>query len=155
MPPSPRPKSRRLLFAGLLVAGLLPACASPDAGSGDVIAGSGIAAADPGASSRIVRLHTRLMVAGLACGPAWQDPQAFRRYAAFVSRNAPVLSAAQRDVARQLGGISDFDVEHTALSNRESLRMRQLGTLIYCSEMQAPFYAAMGSAAEELAALPD
>ncbi len=147
--------AHRRPLASLLLLALLTACAGSDPSASAVDAPFSAATADPGAADRIVRLHTRLMVAGLACGPSWRDPQAFRHYSAFVSRNAPVLSAAQRDMAGRMGSQSGFDSAHTDLSNRESQRMIRLGTPAYCAEMRPSFYAAMAAGSHDLVSLPD
>ncbi|WP_207478185.1 hypothetical protein [Arenibaculum pallidiluteum] len=154
MPFPRRPDRKWTLLAGLMLATLLPGCAGDGA---EPSATAGLAseqAMDSGAASRIVLLHTRLMVAGLGCGPMWQDPSAFSRYSAFVARNAQVISSAQQGVATRLGGMAAFDAEHTVLSNRESLRMNMIGMPAYCAEMRGPFYAAMLASPADLAILP-
>src|SRR5687767_12947886 len=50
-------------------------------------------------ADRVVSLQTRTMLAGLACGPAWADPQAFARYASFTVRNADILRKSQHELA--------------------------------------------------------
>lgn len=103
-------------------------------------------------SDRIVNLHTRTMMSGLACGPVWGDPQAFSRYAQFTVRHAELLRSAQSEVARRLGGNQAFDRMHTRMSNAESMRMRQMGPSVYCARMREPFYAAMEVSPLELEA---
>ena len=94
-------------------------------------------------ADRVVSLQTRTMLAGLACGPAWGDPQAFARYASFTVRNAEILRRSQYEVAGRMGGLAEFDRMHTRISNGESMRMLQMGNSNYCAEMRGPFYIAV------------
>ena len=68
-------------------------------------------------ADRVVSLQTRTMLAGLACGSAWADPQAFARYASFTVRNADILRRSQRELAERMGGMAEFDQMHTRISN--------------------------------------
>jgi hypothetical protein len=136
-------------ISGILLCTLaLPGCASePD----PVLA----AAQTPlmlgdSAADRIVALQTRTMLAGLACGPAWGDPQAFVRYANFTVRNAAVLRRSQHELAERMGGMEEFDRMHTRISNGESKRMLSMGGPAYCAEMRQPFYTAVSLDPEEL-----
>jgi len=90
------------------------------------------------------------MLAGLACGPAWGDSQAFLRYANFTVRNASVLRRSQQEMAERMGGISAFDRFHTEISNGESKRMQVLGAMTYCAQMREPFYATVDVEPDEL-----
>lgn len=143
----------------LPVLGFVASCA----GTGDAIPDATGTAADSAAarlclpeggtpSDRIVNLHTRTMMAGLACGPVWGDSQAFARYAQFTIRHAELLRDSQSDVARRLGGQQEFDRMHTRMSNVESMHMRQIGPSVYCARMREPFYAAMEISPLELEA---
>ena len=96
-----------------------------------------------GSADRIVGLQTRTMLAGLACGPAWGDGQAFARYANFTVRNADLLRRSQRELADRMGGMEEFDRMHTRISNGESKRMLSMGGPAYCAEMRQPFYTAV------------
>jgi len=91
-------------------------------------------------ADRVVSLQTRTMLAGLACGPAWNDPQAFARYARFTVRNAEILRRSQRELADRMGSMAEFDRMHTRISNGESMRMLEMGNSNYCEEMREPFY---------------
>jgi len=147
--------SKRPLAAplGLALLALLPSCMHTPMPPPPSV-GAAVATPSPvDAADGIVMLHTRLMVAGLGCGSVWQDPGAFGHYASFVSRNAAAIRAAQQAKAARLGGMAAFDSEHTILSNRESMRMRQMGAQAYCTEMKAPFYAAMAAPAAKLPTL--
>ncbi|HEV7370176.1 hypothetical protein [Arenibaculum sp.] len=104
----------------------------------------------PTAAERIVRLHTRAMVAGLACGPVWGDGQAFGRYADFTVRNAGLLRESQSEVAKGLGGTRAFDVLHTEMSNDESMNMRRIGPGLYCQRMRDSFYAIVDASSDEI-----
>jgi hypothetical protein len=101
-------------------------------------------------ADRIVSLQTRTMLAGLACGPAWGDPQAFVRYANFTVRNASVLRRSQHEMAERMGSMSAFDRFHTEISNGESMRMQVLGAISYCTQMREPFYATVAVEPDEL-----
>src|SRR3954465_15951988 len=70
-------------------------------------------------ADRVVSLQTRTMLAGLACGTAWADPQAWPDYASFTVRNAEILRGGQRELAERMGGMAAFDEMHTRLSNGE------------------------------------
>jgi len=94
-------------------------------------------------ADRVVSLQTRTMLAGLACGPAWGDPQAFARYAGFTVRNADILRRSQHELAARMGGLAEFDRMHTRISNGESMRMLEMGNSNYCAEMRGPFYIAV------------
>jgi len=96
-----------------------------------------------GSADRIVSLQTRTMLAGLACGTHWGDPQAFARYAGFTVRNAEVLRRSQHELAERMGGMAEFDRMHTRISNGESKRMLDMGGPNYCAEMRGPFYTAV------------
>ena len=96
-----------------------------------------------GSADRVVSLQTRTMLAGLACGPAWGDPQAFARYASFTVRNADILRQSQRELADRMGGMAEFDRMHTRISNGESMRMLRMGNSNYCAVMREPFYTAI------------
>lgn len=104
----------------------------------------------PTAAERIIRLHTRAMVAGLACGPVWGDGQAFGRYADFTVRNAELLRESQAEVARRLGGTRAFDALHTEMSNDESMHMRVVGPGLYCQRMRDSFYAVVDASPDEI-----
>jgi hypothetical protein len=101
-------------------------------------------------ADRVVSLQTRTMLAGLACGPAWSDPQAFARYASFTVRNADILRRSQRELADRMGGMAEFDQMHTRISNGESMRMMRMGNSNYCAVMREPFYTAVALNPEEL-----
>jgi hypothetical protein len=94
-------------------------------------------------ADRVVSLQTRTMLAGLACGPAWGDPQAFARYASFTVRNADILRRSQHELADRMGGMAEFDRMHTRISNGESMRMMRMGNSNYCAVMREPFYTAI------------
>jgi hypothetical protein len=102
-------------------------------------------------ADRIVALQTRTMLAGLACGSEWGDPQAFVRYANFTVRNAAVLRRSQQELAERMGGMEEFDRMHTRISNGESKRMLAMGGSAYCAEMRGPFYIAVSLDPEGLA----
>ncbi|EWY37619.1 hypothetical protein N825_17305 [Skermanella stibiiresistens SB22] len=102
------------------------------------------------AADRVVSLQTRTMLAGLACGAQWNDPQAFSRYASFTVRNAEIIRHSQRELAERMGGLSEFDQMHTRISNGESMRMLNMGDAAYCSEMRMPFYTAVSLEPDEL-----
>jgi hypothetical protein len=101
-------------------------------------------------ADRVVSLQTRTMLAGLACGPAWADPQAFARYASFTVRNADILRKSQHELAERMGGMAEFDQMHTRISNGESMRMLRMGNSNYCAVMREPFYTAVALNPEEL-----
>jgi hypothetical protein len=101
-------------------------------------------------ADRVVSLQTRTMLAGLACGPVWADPQAFARYASFTVRNADILRRSQRELAERMGGMAAFDQMHTRISNGESMRMLRMGNSNYCAVMREPFYSAVALNPEEL-----
>jgi|tagenome__1003787_1003787.scaffolds.fasta_scaffold20661872_2 hypothetical protein len=101
-------------------------------------------------ADRVVSLQTRTMLAGLACGTAWADPQAFARYANFTVRNAEILRRSQRELAERMGGMAAFDQMHTRISNGESMRMLRMGNSNYCAVMREPFYTAIALGPEEL-----
>ncbi|WP_207479908.1 hypothetical protein [Arenibaculum pallidiluteum] len=154
MPVPSRPRGTKPKPAWMVLACLLSACVAHGPLPADGLGVSAAAPADPVTSSRIVRNHVRLAVAGLSCGPHWRDPGAAARYAAFAERNARTLEGAQRVVTAHLGSRSEFDTEHTELHNRELLRLRRMGAGAYCAEMRAPFYAAMDGSRVDLAAVP-
>jgi hypothetical protein len=101
-------------------------------------------------ADRVVSLQTRTMLAGLACGSAWGDPQAFARYASFTVRNADILRRSQRELAERMGGMTEFDQMHTRISNGESMRMLRMGNSNYCAVMRDSFYTAVALNPEEL-----
>jgi hypothetical protein len=138
-----------------LSAAFLAACAStpePAEGPAATVAEAPALCVPPAptAAERIVRLHTRAMVAGLACGPVWGDGQAFGRYADFTVRNAELLRESQAEVAKHLGGTRAFDVLHTEMSNDESMRMRAVGPGLYCQRMRDSFYAIVNASSDEI-----
>jgi hypothetical protein len=94
-------------------------------------------------ADRVVSHQTRTKLAGLACGPAWGDPQAFARYASFTVRNADILRRSQHELADRMGGMAEFDRMHTRISNGESMRMMRMGNSNYCAVMREPFYTAI------------
>jgi hypothetical protein len=152
---------RRLASAVLAVAGLTACVSSPDTAQPFTVAAATHAAAPVSApqcrsaaletaADRIVRLHTETMVAGLSCGNLWHDAAAPGRYAEFIARNAEVLRQAQTEVALRLGGISNFDEMHTALSNAEAMKVARMGATAYCSQMQDSFYLAVSATPTEL-----
>jgi hypothetical protein len=101
-------------------------------------------------ADKVVSLQTRTMLAGLACGPAWGDPQAFARYASFTVRNAAILRSSQRELADRMGSMAEFDEMHTRISNGESMRMLRMGNANYCALMREPFYVAVAMDPEGL-----
>jgi hypothetical protein len=101
-------------------------------------------------ADRIVTLQTRTMLAGLACGPSWGDPQAFARYARFTVRNAAVLRRSQQAMADRVGGMAAFDRLHTEMANGESIRLLAVGAPAYCARMREPFYTTVAIEPEEL-----
>ncbi len=101
-------------------------------------------------ADRIVTLQTRTMLAGLACGSSWSDPQAFARYARFTVRNAAVLRRSQQAMADRMGGMATFDRLHTEMSNGESIRLQAIGAPAYCAWMREPFYTTVALEPEEL-----
>jgi hypothetical protein len=101
-------------------------------------------------ADKVVSLQTRTMLAGLACGPAWGDPQAFARYASFTVRNAEILRNSQRELADRMGSMAEFDQMHTRISNGESMRMLRMGNANYCSLMREQFYVAVAMDPEGL-----
>ena len=101
-------------------------------------------------ADRIVTLQTRTMLAGLACGPSWDDPQAFARYARFTVRNAAVLRRSQQAMADRLGGMAAFDRLHTEMANGESIRLLAVGAAAYCARMREPFYTTVAIGPDEL-----
>jgi len=101
-------------------------------------------------ADRIVTLQTRTMLAGLACGSSWGDPQAFARYARFTVRNAAVLRRSQQAMADRMGGMATFDRLHTEMSNGESIRLQAMGAPAYCAWMREPFYTTVAIEPEEL-----
>ena len=101
-------------------------------------------------ADKVVSLQTRTMLAGLACGPAWGDPQAFARYASFTVRNAAILRSSQRELADRMGSMAEFDQMHTRISNGESMRMLRMGNANYCALMREPFYVAVAMDPEGL-----
>ena len=90
------------------------------------------------------------MLAGLACGSSWGDPQAFARYARFTVRNAAVLRRSQQAMADRMGGMATFDRLHTEMSNGESIRLQAMGAPAYCAWMREPFYTTVAIEPEEL-----
>jgi hypothetical protein len=101
-------------------------------------------------ADRIVALQTRTMLAGLACGPSWGDPEAFARYARFTVRNAAVLRRSQQAMADRMGGMAAFDRLHTEMSNGESIRLQAVGAPAYCARMREPFYTTVAIGPDEL-----
>ena len=101
-------------------------------------------------ADRIVALQTRTMLAGLACGPSWGDPQAFARYARFTVRNAAVLRRSQQAMADRLGGMAAFDRLHTEMANGESIRLLAVGAPAYCARTREPFYTTVAIGPDEL-----
>ncbi len=151
-----RDLQKSLRLSSLVVLGLLAACAggtpAPEVSS-TAPDSPAVPAPSTATSPQIVGLHTRLMVAGLACGPVWQDPNAYRLYAGFTVRHAGILRHAQQDMASRLGGMAAFDQRHTAMSNEESMRARVQGVAAYCAERQAEFYSATSASPGELPGL--
>jgi hypothetical protein len=148
---------RRLASAVLAVAGLAACVSSPEPAQPFTIA-LGTPSSAPQcrpaaletAADRVVRLHTETMVAGLSCGNLWHDAAAPGRYAEFIARNAEVLRQAQTEVALRLGGISQFDEMHTAMSNAEAMKVARMGAAAYCSQAQDSFYLAVSATPSEL-----
>ncbi len=129
---------------GLACLSLVAACGGGDI-KPEVSAAPALASAD-----RIVTLQTRTMLAGLACGSSWGDPQAFARYARFTVRNAAVLRRSQQVMADRMGGMATFDRLHTEMSNGESIRLQAMGAPAYCAWMREPFYTTVAIEPEEL-----
>ena len=132
---------------GLACLSLVAAC-----GGGDIKpeVSSAAPALVSASADRIVTLQTRTMLAGLACGSSWNDPQAFARYAQFTIRNAAVLRRSQQAMADRMGGMATFDRLHTEMSNGESIRLQAMGAPAYCAWMREPFYTTVAIEPEEL-----
>ena len=130
---------------GLACLSLMAAC-----GGGDIKPDVSSAAPALVSADRIVTLQTRTMLAGLACGSSWGDPQAFARYAQFTIRNAAVLRRSQQAMADRMGGMATFDRLHTEMSNGESIRLQAMGAPAYCVQMREPFYTTVAIEPEEL-----
>ena len=136
---------------GLACLSLVAAC-----GGGDIKPEVSSSSSTPNAAptlvsaDRIVTLQTRTMLAGLACGSSWGDPQAFARYARFTVRNAAVLRRSQQAMADRMGGMATFDRLHTEMSNGESIRLQAMGAPAYCAWMREPFYTTVAIEPEEL-----
>jgi hypothetical protein len=130
---------------GLVCLSLVAAC-----GGGDIKPEVSSTAPALVSADRIVTLQTRTMLAGLACGSSWSDPQAFARYARFTVRNAAVLRRSQQAMADRMGGMATFDRLHTEMSNGESIRLQAMGAPAYCAWMREPFYTTVAIEPEEL-----
>jgi hypothetical protein len=129
---------------GLACLSLVAACGGGDI-KPEVSSAPALVSAD-----RIVTLQTRTMLAGLACGSSWGDPQAFARYARFTVRNAAVLRRSQQAMADRMGGMAAFDRLHTEMSNGESIRLQAMGAPAYCAQMRDPFYTTVAIEPDEL-----
>jgi len=133
---------------GLACLSLVAAC-----GGGDIkpeVSSAPTAAPALVSADRIVTLQTRTMLAGLACGSSWGDPQAFARYARFTVRNAAVLRRSQQAMADRMGGMAAFDRLNTEMSNGESIRLQAMGAPAYCAQMRDPFYTTVAIEPDEL-----
>ena len=139
---------------GLACLSLVAACGGddikPEVFSAPALFSAPTAAPALVSADRIVTLQTRTMLAGLACGSSWGDPQAFARYARFTVRNAAVLRRSQQAMADRMGGMATFDRLHTEMSNGESIRLQAMGAPAYCVQMREPFYTTVAIEPEEL-----
>ena len=135
---------------GLACLSLVAACGGGDIKPEVSSAPTAAPALVSASADRIVTLQTRTMLAGLACGSSWDDPQAFARYARFTVRNAAVLRRSQQAMADRMGGMATFDRLHTEMSNGESIRLQAMGAPAYCVQMREPFYTMVAIEPEEL-----
>ncbi|MEQ9813631.1 MAG: hypothetical protein RLO50_12700 [Azospirillaceae bacterium] len=96
-------------------------------------------------ADQMMRLHTELMLASLACEESWGSDQLYAQYAQFTYRMQTLLENGLEEMRRHLTrqGASDslaaFDSYRTAIANEEAQELRELGTVTYCNMMSYRF----------------
>ena len=108
---------------------------------------------------QVIRLHTQLMVAGLACAEVYQEPDLFRQYRIFSTDNADLFRQARADVEAEFGGGEDgtaqFDTYRTRLANEEALIIVDRSLTTYCRMRESRFRHLIGSTAEGFSGYAD
>lgn len=98
------------------------------------------------AAEQFIKLHTVLMVTGLTCNGAFQDPQLFGHYQTFTINHQDRVRDAQQVLARFLGRYRSgnpnrlFDTYRTELANDESLLVLDVSPTAYCRAQYQRFY---------------
>jgi len=96
-------------------------------------------------ADQMMRLHTELMLASLACGENWGSDQLYVQYADFTYRMQTMLEDGLAEMRQHFTrqGESDslaaFDRYRTAIANEEAQELRDLGTVTYCNMMSYRF----------------
>lgn len=110
-------------------------------------------------SHQLVRLHTQLMVAGLACADVYGEPDLFRQYRVFSTDNANLLRQARADVEAEFGGgeggTQQFDTYRTRLANEEALIIVDRSLTTYCRMRESRFRHLIDSTAEGFSSYAD
>ncbi|HET8727110.1 MAG TPA: hypothetical protein VFO41_06325 [Alphaproteobacteria bacterium] len=104
----------------------------------------------------VIRLHTELMQASLACADAYGDPEAYGKYRQFTRRHADILRASRRTMVDHLSGRGDgeflFDAYRTALANEESRFLNRFRTERYCAIRESRFRSLIDATPEQFEA---
>ncbi|MEO3434697.1 hypothetical protein [Inquilinus sp. CAU 1745] len=93
----------------------------------------------------LMKIHTELMQASLACTQSYADPTLYDQYQAFNARNEEMLTDAEERLTRYFNateggnGPALFDEYRTALANEESQFLNRYSTESYCRIRESRF----------------
>ena len=111
------------------------------------------------AAEQTIRMHTEMMVVGLACQQVYPDKKPFNLYQDFTIKNRSLISnseAAMIDHFRKRSGgnaTRQFDMFRTELANEISRRAATIGTGLYCANFVDRSKAAMDLTADDIRVL--
>ena len=111
------------------------------------------------AAEQTIRMHTEMMVVGLACQQVYPDKKPFNLYQDFTIKNRSLISnseASMIDHFRKKGGgnaTRQFDMFRTELANEISRRAAVIGTGLYCANFVDRSKAAMDLTADDIRVL--
>ncbi|KAA0678051.1 hypothetical protein [Roseomonas genomospecies 6] len=111
------------------------------------------------AAEQTIRMHTEMMVVGLACQQVYPDKKPFNLYQDFTIKNRSLISNSEASMIdhfrKRSGGNAtrQFDMFRTELANEISRRAAVIGTPLYCANFVDRSKAAMDLTADDIRVL--
>jgi|GEM_PF-1877927 hypothetical protein len=126
-----------------------------DRSVGNPVGGACLTGAEATAET-VLRLHTELMQASLACADRYDDPETYRKYREFTARHADILRRSEETLMRYFSGRGDgrflYDSYRTALANEESGVLNRFATDRYCAIRNSRFHSLIGARPDQFEA---
>lgn len=111
------------------------------------------------AAEQLIRLHTEMMIAGLACKDVVPEKAPFAKYQEFTVKNRPAISKAEGELMshfRRTGkgnATNQFDTYRTEVANEVSRRAAIIGTDNYCKTFVPRAESALSLTSDDLRVL--